>query len=119
MTTVRDHARKKDMPLLLGFCVLFIDAVRKPSMCDRKIQKLGCLCICMCVHTCMQYSWIRSIGTSLIICGLTWDLIIDGFIYGDCAVNPKLACKTNERKLVFLDAIEWCKLGYAFGFPEK
>ena len=103
------------MPHLLVFCVLCTAVVREPSMCDRKIQKLGCMCVCVCVcaracvrarmHVCMctdMCCWIRSIGISLRICGLTWELIIDGFIYSECDVNPKLACKANERKSVSL-----------------
>lgn len=41
---VRGHSRKKDMPLLLVLCVPFIAAVREPSTCARKIQKLGFIC---------------------------------------------------------------------------
>lgn len=110
MRTVRDHARKRDMPLLLVFCVLFIAVVREPSTCDRKIQKVRficiflCVCVCVCVPICIQ---LDKEHTSLIICGLTWELIIDGFIYSECcAVNLKLACVANEERFVFPDAIE-------------
>ena len=55
MRVVRDHAGKKDMPLFLVFYVPLIAFIRESSTCDRKIQKLGCLCgVCVCVCARMQ-----------------------------------------------------------------
>ena len=97
---VRDHAGKKDMPLFLIFCVLFIAFIREPSTCDRKIHNLdayvGCVFVCVCV---------AGQGTQVPVSELWAHVAADiaGFVYSQHVSNPKLACKASAKKLASLD----------------
>lgn len=61
------------------------------------------MCVCVC-------SWTRNTGTSLRICGLTWQLIIAGFVYSQHVSNPKLACRASAKisfPLIIHGGVNW------------
>lgn len=52
--------------------------------------------MCMSVSACT-----RSTNTGFRICGVTGELVIEGFMYSEHSTNPKLACK-EVGDLLFL-----------------